>query len=70
VIEPEGTAKGYQIQRNTATFTHTYVRPTRRVIVRYDESFGEVEHVAVEPPTESYAATRAGVLDALRGPGS
>ena len=66
VLEPEATGNGYQVQRNTASFADTYVRPTRCVIVEYDESFGEVEHVAVEPPNESYRVTLAGALDALR----
>lgn len=71
VIEREAQSQRYVFHRNISSFTDTYVKWARRVIVRYDGSFqGEVAEVTVEPPTESYPPTLVGAVDALRGPDS
>jgi hypothetical protein len=60
----------YGIYRYISTGTDTYVRADRRVAVRYDASLQEVLEVGtVRPsPEESYPATIAGSLAALREP--
>lgn len=57
----------YGIHRNTTTHTETYVRWERRVEVRYDESFQDVEAVKVILPATggAYPATIAGAVAAL-----
>lgn len=68
VIEREAQSRRCAFHRDASAFTDTYIGLTRRqVIVRYDKSFREVEHVAVMPATESYPGTLAGALAALRG---
>ena len=59
----------YGIRRNISTFTDTYVRTTRRVEVQYDDSLEDVVavRVGVPPTDESYPATIAGAIAALRG---
>lgn len=68
VIEREAQSRRYAFHRDVSTATDIYLGPTRRqVTVHYDRSFGEVEHVAIVPATESYSPTLAGALAALRG---
>jgi hypothetical protein len=60
----------YAIQRDTSTFTDTYLRRGRQVTVSYDGSFQEIIQVTVVRPEtgESYPSTLAGALTALAGP--
>jgi hypothetical protein len=72
VVVREAQNHRYGIQRDISTFTDTYVRAGRQVAVRYDDSLEEVEEVRIAHPRtdESFPATIAGALAALRGPTS
>jgi hypothetical protein len=69
IIVREAQNLRYGIQRGISTFTDTYARAGRQVAVRYDDAFQEVEEVRIAFPRteESYPATIAGALAALRG---
>lgn len=67
-----GISRGYDTHHNVAPSTETYLVSTRRVAVRYDDSFQEVEEVSVwlpvsTQPPEKYPDTLAGAVAALRG---
>jgi hypothetical protein len=70
LVVREAQLHRYGIYRDISTGTDTYVRADRRVAVRYDASLQEVLEVGtVRPsPEESYPATIAGSLAALREP--
>lgn len=66
VVVREAQNHRYGIRRDTST--DTYARAGRQVAVRYDDSLQQVEEVKVAYPRtdESYPATIAGALAALR----
>jgi hypothetical protein len=66
-IQVEAQRSRYQVSRHIATYTDTYAKPTRRVKVRYDKAFREVEQVTVEGSPKTYPPTLDGAIAALRG---
>lgn len=66
-IQVEAQRSRYQVSRHIATATDTYAKPTRRVKVRYDKAFREVEQVTVEGSPETYPPTLDGAFAALHG---
>jgi hypothetical protein len=66
-----GISRGVDFRHNAAPTTETYLLASRRVSVRYDANFQEVEGVAVWLPVSTtgqptYPGTLAGALEALR----
>lgn len=66
-----GIIRGFDHHHNPNPSTETYLRGSRRVSVRYDASFWEVEDVSVWLPVSTasrptYPGTLAGALEALR----
>jgi hypothetical protein len=65
-ITAEAVRFRYQISRHIASHTDTYEKLTRRVKVRYDSAFRDVQGVVVEQSSVSYPPTLDGALAALR----
>lgn len=66
-----GIQQGFDHHHRAEPFTDTYLLASRRVSVRYDANFEEVNEVSVWLPTDAvphptYPSTLAGALQALR----